>query len=47
MKHSAESIKGEAALLLAHLIYYIPNTEKKYQAFDELKENFALSPSQN
>jgi hypothetical protein len=36
MRNSAESIKGEAALLLAHLIYYIPNTEKKHQAFDQL-----------
>jgi hypothetical protein len=43
MGKSAEAVKSEASFLLSNLIYFIPNTERKYKAFDELKDSFALS----
>jgi hypothetical protein len=41
IKHSAEQIKQDASLLLSHLIYYLPNSDKKYRAIDHLKTEFA------
>ena len=36
MKNSAEQIKVDASLLLSSLIYYLPNSDKKYKAIDQL-----------